>query len=85
MKQDLRLIASIALWVVSLCVLAHAAVFAWLLRDGLRPGTVDSEGVLAYSRAWEDFRRPLLWVAFPILMGFLISPWALHPELHESE
>jgi hypothetical protein len=42
MVHDLRTIACLALWVASLCVLVHGAMFAWLLKDGLGPGVVES-------------------------------------------
>ena len=39
-----------------------------------------SAGTQALGRLWADFRRPLLWVAFPFLAGFLIFPWARRPD-----
>ncbi len=76
-----QLFLAILFWMVSLLILLGSSQFAWALRDGLGPNSVDSHGLLALSRFWRDVRGSLCLVVIPMhLVGWLFYWWDLREE-----
>ncbi len=74
--SSLQLFLAILFWMVSLLILLGSSLFAWALRDGLGPNSVDSHGLLALSRFWRDVRGSLCLLVIPIhSVGWLFYWW----------
>lgn len=58
--------------IVAGLVLAFEAGSCWFFRDGLGPDSIESAGIVAWSRFWRDFRFALIIVAPLLFMGLFL-------------
>jgi hypothetical protein len=73
---SLPLFAAILLWFVCLWILVCGAAWAWSMKDGLGPDSVESHGLLAWQRFWVDFRWTFgFGVAPTFVLGMLCYWW----------
>lgn len=58
-------------WCVGLAslFLAYASTVGWFFRDGLGPNSVQTSGIAAWLRFWDQFRFALLMAAPVLLFG----------------
>ncbi len=53
--------------------------FCWLLRDGLKPGMIESHGLLAWQHWWASGGWPgVLVVGVPLVTGLCFWPWRVN-------
>jgi hypothetical protein len=70
-----QLFLAIAFLGGSLVILFLYSPFAWVLKDGLGPDAVESQGLLAWGRFWKEIRWTLALVVVPVHLAGWFFYW----------
>jgi hypothetical protein len=70
-----QLFLAIACWGASLVILFLYSPFAWVMKDGLGPDALESQGLLALGRFWKVMRWTFGLVVVPMHLAGWLFYW----------